>query len=293
MQSQSTREGQGPQGSYGAILLDLDGTLVNSEGHVHPETLEALREASDRGVVVMVATGRSTIATMPVLDVLDLPTPAVVFNGAGIYCRTQGRMLEERLLSERIMDQVHDYLERSGDLAVFMCALEKFSRKPNSDAEVAALAGLHKIQELEPNSLRGIENVMRVTFLSSRHKDSHEYHGELEEAIKGPSYRTHFSLSLLPRYADSPYQVADVHPPCLGKAEALRYLEETYGIPAARVVAVGDAYNDYPMVQAAGLGVCMGNGVAGLQRRADRVIGDNEGTAIAELVRELFLSQRV
>ncbi|MEZ5976531.1 MAG: HAD-IIB family hydrolase [Planctomycetota bacterium] len=88
-----------------AILLDLDGTLVNSQGEMHPETVLALREAHRRGVVVMVATGRSTIATLPVLDALELPGPAVVFNGAGIYCPGTRRMLEERLLSARVLRQ--------------------------------------------------------------------------------------------------------------------------------------------------------------------------------------------
>ncbi|MCA9002287.1 MAG: HAD family phosphatase, partial [Planctomycetes bacterium] len=282
---------QPPERPYQAILLDLDGTLVNARGEVHPRTLEALRQAHERGVVVMVATGRSMIATRPVLQVLGLPTPAVVFNGAGIYCPAQERMLEERLLSARILTQVHRYLERSQDLAVFMGAHEKFARAPRNDAEARALEGLHQIQTVPEAALAEVENVLRVTFLTDRHPDSHAYHAELEEHIVGPTYRTHFSLALLPRYVGSPFQVADVHAPCLGKAEALRYLEETLQIPPQRVVAVGDAYNDVPMVEAAGLGVCMGNGVPGLQRRAKRIIGDNEGPAIAELVEELFLSE--
>lgn len=275
--------------AYDAILLDLDGTLVRSDGSLHPANREALRAAHEVGVQVMVATGRSKIATLPVLEALDLPTPAVVFNGAAIYCPTEARMLEERLLSQRLLDQFWEYVDHSQDLAILMCAHEKFSRPPRNEAERTAVSGLHAIQEIEESALRGVENVLRVTLLSDRFADSHGLHAELELAVPGPSYRTHFSLSLLPRYAGSPYQVADLHAPCLGKAEALRFLEEQHGIPTARVVAVGDAYNDVPMIEAAGLGVCMGNGVGGLQRRADRIIGDNEGTAIAELVQELFL----
>ncbi|MEZ5976532.1 MAG: HAD hydrolase family protein [Planctomycetota bacterium] len=171
-----------------------------------------------------------------------------------------------------------------------MTAFEKFARKPRNQAERDALAGLHKIQEVEAHEPPAVENVMRVTFLSDRHADSHAYHADLEQAVVGPSYRTHFPLSLLPRYVGSAYQVTDLHPPCLGKAEALRYLAETHGIQARQVVAVGDAYNDVPMIEAAGLGVAMGNAVGGLKRRAARVIGDNEGPAIGELVRELFLT---
>ena len=275
---------------YDAILLDLDGTLVTSAGEIHPATLAALHAAHERGVHVMVATGRSKIATLPVLEELGLPTPAAIFNGAAIYCPSEQRMLEERLLSQRLLDQFWEYIDHTQDLAILMCAHEKFSRTPRSEAERTAIAGLHAIQEIPVEQLTQVENVLRVTLLSDRFEDSHGLHEELSQAVAGPSYRTHFSLSLLPRYHGSPYQVADLHAPCLGKAEALRFLQEQHGIPASRVVAVGDAYNDVEMVEAAGLGVCMENGVGGLKRRADRIIGDNEGPAIGDLVSELFLS---
>ena len=80
----------------------------------------------------------------------------------------------------------------------------------------------------------------------------------------------------------------DVHPPCRGKAEGLRWLEERYGIPPARVVAVGDATNDLPMIEEAGLGVVMSNGMPEAKERADRLIGDNNSDALAELIEELF-----
>jgi len=83
--------------------------------------------------------------------------------------------------------------------------------------------------------------------------------------------------------------VVDLQPPCRGKAEALRVLEEQYGIPRERVVAVGDATNDLPMLAAAGLSVAMGDGMPEARRAASRIIGGHDSTAIAELVEELFL----
>ena len=58
---------------------------------------------------------------------------------------------------------------------------------------------------------------------------------------------------------------------------------------ARAVVAVGDADNDLPMLEAAGLGVAMGNATAAAKRVASRVIGSNDGDALGALVEELFL----
>ena len=47
--------------------LDLDGTLLNSNGEVSPYTQKVLSEASDRGVVVIPATGRPLASLPPVV----------------------------------------------------------------------------------------------------------------------------------------------------------------------------------------------------------------------------------
>ena len=60
------------------------------------------------------------------------------------------------------------------------------------------------------------------------------------------------------------------------------------GIPAERVVCVGDATNDIPMFEAAGLSVAMGDGMPEALAAADRVIGASDTDAISELVEELF-----
>jgi hydroxymethylpyrimidine pyrophosphatase-like HAD family hydrolase len=103
-------------------------------------------------------------------------------------------------------------------------------------------------------------------------------------------YLTHFPLDALAPHRGSPLQVVDVQPPCRGKGEALRWLEESLGIPPTRVVAVGDAGNDVPMFERAGLSVCMANALEPARRAAKRSIGSCNTDAIADLVDELFLS---
>ena len=83
-------------GGYDAALIDLDGTLVEGADGLLEENVAALRAAEARGKRVMIATGRSTVSTRPVLERLGLETPALVFNGAGLWCQRRARMLEER-----------------------------------------------------------------------------------------------------------------------------------------------------------------------------------------------------
>jgi Cof subfamily protein (haloacid dehalogenase superfamily) len=273
--------------AYDAILLDLDGTLVTDADEIRPRTLASLRRAVDRGVRVMVATGRSELATIPVLDTLGFDTPAVVFNGAAVYCPRTRRMLEERLLSERALGLSVDFAVRHGCLIVAMCAGVKYSLPPRNEVERLALRDMTGLVFAPPEALK-VQRAIRVTLLSDRHASSQEFAGAIEDTMSEPLYVTHFPLNLLAQHRESRLLVADLHPPCRGKAEALRVLDELYGIAPERVIAVGDATNDLTMFADAGLAVAMASGMPEAIACADRVIGSNNTDAIADLVDELL-----
>ncbi len=276
------------QRSFDAILLDLDGTLVDDSDRIHPRTREALHAAHERGVKVLIATGRSETATIPAIEQLGLDLPAVVFNGGGLYCPREGRLLEERVLSDRTVERAVAFGLANGYMVVTMCAGTKYTTEPQGGIEQMALHDMTGLTYVSADELCA-PYTMRVTLFSDHHPDSAAFADEIDAAIAAPVYLTHFPLNCLPRHRHSELIVCDVHPPCAGKAEGLRVIEERWGIPPERVVAVGDAGNDVPMMEAAGLAVAMGNAYPEALPAADRVIGANDTDAIGVLVEELFL----
>lgn len=273
--------------AYDALLLDLDGTLVGAEDVVPERVRSALRAVRERGVHVMVATGRSETGTQPVLEELDLHEPAVVFNGAGIWDPGARTFLEERVLADRTVGRLMALAQERGWLPVVQRAGAKFAPEPRNEVERRAFAGFTEVTHCRAEELP-LERLMRVTIFSGAHADSAALAGEVEDAVALPMHVTHFPLSVLAAHRESPLDVLDIQPPCRGKAEGLRYLEEAHGIPAARVVAVGDASNDVTMLRDAGLGVAMTNGMSEARAAADRVIGHVEEGAVADLIADLF-----
>lgn len=274
--------------SFRAVLLDLDGTLVDAVERVHPRTRAALAAAAEAGVFVMIATGRSELATAPVLADLGLATPALVYNGAGLWCPVRGEFLEERVLSERTLARAVDYGLARGLMTVSMGAGRKFAVAPRNRVEELALRDMHGLEFVERREELLGKRAIRVTLFSSQHADSGVFEAEVSRALDGPAYLTHFPLRVLPHHRESTLDVVDVHPPCRGKAEALRWLSEEQGIDPRQVVAVGDANNDVPMLVGAGLAVAIEDGMREALDVAQRRIAGPHTDALGALLEELF-----
>lgn len=274
-------------GHYKALLLDLDGTLLDSAGEVRPRNLAAIAGLAERGVRPLVVTGRSAVSAVPILERLGLDAPAIVFNGAAVWCPRKKRLIEERVLANRTIERALEFGRAHDCMTVVMGASEKHGVAPRDEAERIALGGFMGLHVVERHLLPA-EYIIRVTYFSNRHGTSAELATVVEEHLQHPVYLTHFPLNALPTHRSSELQVVDVHPPCAGKAEAFRVILDLYGIRPEEVVAVGDATNDLPMFERAGLSVAMGDGMPEAIAAADRVIGSHETDAIAELIDELF-----
>ena len=272
---------------YKALLLDLDGTLIGPSGLPHPRTTAAIHRLIAGGVRVMIATGRSDAGTVPILKHLNMQTPALVFNGAGIWCPVKGRLLEERTLSDTKIARVFEYAFANYLCMIAMQAGQKFARHPKTPGEARCLHGLEGLHLVDEVDLPR-ERLMRITLFSETYTDCYVMLADVKAAVGEPLYYTNFPLNALYEHLGSPFQVVDVQPPCRGKGEAVRFLWDTAGIRPEEVVAIGDATNDLPMFEAAGLAIAMQNAMQATLDAADRVIGTADTDTIATLAEELW-----
>ncbi len=82
----------------------------------------------------------------------------------------------------------------------------------------------------------------------------------------------------------------EILPPNVSKGTALGAMLEALGVVAAETIAIGDNWNDLEMIEAAGLGVAMGQAPEGVRARADYVCGTAEEEGVREVIERFVLA---
>jgi len=274
--------------TYQAVLIDLDGTLLTTQGRVPQRTAEVIHAVQALGVRVMIVTGRSIASACAAIENLRLETPICAYNGGAFYCTRRQHVLHEvflepslcRTVLELVRDRQIDCFVNQGD--------RKVTLRPLRDEYALLLETLIGVEQVDAVADLPLDRVARLT-LYGHEEEMRDVLDHLSQEHAGRIYLEGFPISSLPSHRDHHGHVCDVHPPTAGKAEALHYLESELGIPREDVVAVGDGRNDVPMVRGAGLGVAMEGAFPELKAVASRVIGGHDEEAVAALLSEIFL----
>src|SRR5262245_13605912 len=104
--------------AYDALVLDIDGTLLDDSDQLSQRTAAAIARARQRGVTVMLATGRSHHGVREVAKRLELDMPSVVFNGAALYSLSEDRLIHSYTVPEPMVTKLIAHAHATGLLAV-------------------------------------------------------------------------------------------------------------------------------------------------------------------------------
>ncbi len=263
---------------YRAVLVDLDGTLLDRAGAVSPRNRAAVRATVDAGIEVWLATGRSVCATVKTHRDLELTTPACCYNGAVLYCGQTERWLSHLALADEALQAIVEFcLERDLFFVVFHDDW-KYALSPRRAEHARFLSLLEQVRVVERPAIPAA-GATKVSFAG----EPDDLAAFEERFAARPLYQERFPVRVIPGFEQFSFVVCDLlSAACRGKAEAIHFLESERGIPPAQVVAIGDHRNDLPMIRAAGLGVTVANAPEEVRREAKLVIGrfDEDGVGV-------------
>jgi Cof subfamily protein (haloacid dehalogenase superfamily) len=275
--------------SYRLLALDVDGTLTDPSGAVRVSVAERVRAARDRGLRVVLCTGRRFRTTLPLLEELELDGPVIVHNGVLIKDSTSAETLAHRYLPKEVygaaieiikarhsplvyVDRYHERLdmlsepdERAHAFQAEYCAdnvdvigrVERLDDTPPGDVVMlSCMADRDLLESLRTEIEARLGERVRTNFLMNKN-----YRGHILETVSRDS----------------------------GKWPALCALAADEGITPDEIVAVGDDNNDVEMVANAGLGIAMGNAVEAVREVADHTTRSNAEDGLARAIEHFLL----
>jgi len=278
-----------PTRSPGLVLLDLDGTLIDSDLQLCARTRDAVHSLVARGLPVAVVTGRMYRSALPWATQLGVTIPLVCYGGAVVRELPTphspvvdgvplGELLFEDPLDAATAMRALD-LARSGGWHVqaylddqLLC--EEDRPEAHLYARIAQVP-ITFVEDLSPLvSNRGSTKVVCVV-------DAPKEADRCEAALRD-------GLSASARVTRSLPPFVEVTSPQVSKGRALRRLCAALGLVLADSVAVGDAPNDADMLDAAGYAVAVEGAPAELLARADALCAPPERCGVADVLEVLY-----
>ena len=266
---------------YKLLATDFDGTLLNNLGAIPAANRLAIEKALAAGVHICLASGRSYLSLSPFEDELGLKTArchGIGFNGSMVYQTWDYTILRDVRLDRGLaMDIIAALAPFKGDTVVYAGP----TLYAKSDTEI--------LRHYAERS--GIE----ITFVDA-FTDIHEDPAKV--LIRADSALLHKMQAFMrPLFADkcniflTEKNLLEFTAFSADKGAALAFLAAHLGFGMDEVAAVGDNFNDLPMIKEAGLGIAVANAEDLVQTTADVVTqADNNAGAVAEVINRFILA---
>ena len=277
-----------PERRVRLVALDIDGTLLRSDRTISARTRAALEQVRARGVRVVLVTGRRHPSARRVAADLGCEVPLVLHNGALVV--EDGAVVRCRPLHGSAARIAIGAGRAAGAEPVLHCgAAGEGWLLVDAAARPSGLVGYYLEragQEVRvvPDLLEAVagEETIQVMFGGDRAGMD-----ELRPALAaelGRAARIERTV-----YPATGVALLDVLHPAVGKAEALSFLQERWGIEAPETLAIGDNWNDREMIERAGLGFLMGNAPAEMLELGLSTLPTNDQDGVARAIEEHVL----
>ncbi len=271
------------------LAIDADGTLLDPKGAITPPVCGAIAAARDRGLQVVLCTGRRFRTTRRIVGELSLEGPMVVQNGSLVKDAQTGTTLARNALPRELYRPALALLRSVGAPLAYVDDLgdgfDIVCEPPDrGHAFQAAYVEANTKTTLVVDSLDEIEPE-KVCLLSCMADAESLKKLEVRIGTKlGDRVRTHFLVNT--SFEGHILEIASAE---AGKWPAVRRLAQAQGIENDQILAIGDDENDVELVEKAGLGVAMRNAVATVREVADFITSSNAEDGVALAIQRFVL----
>lgn len=261
------------------MAIDLDFTLLDRNRNIVPENASAVQRLKEAGITVALASGRIASSMRHFADEMEIEASLISCNGAYLIAH-DGKVLQEHKIKIEYSHEVLAFCQQNGIHAhVYADDTIFFAEENEMLYKYMRRVKRGNVRVLGWDVLYGIEPLKIIMTISPN--DATEIQRELKNRLSSDEVQVTLSE---PEYLEVLNAKTD-------KGKALSTLASALGIPQNQTAAIGDYYNDLPMLEWAGHSAAVANAPEEVKKTVDLVVGSNDEGGVASYI-DLILASR-
>ena len=288
---------------YKLVVIDLDGTMLNSYGVVTNETKEVIKKVEKQGVEVVIASGRPIDSIKEIAKEIESKNYFIAGNGAIIYDIKNDEIIYEKTLSkEKVLEIIkicednsisYNIYTENEILATSLKYNVLYYHKENLKKEESKKTKINLVK----NMYEYIQNKEDVKFLKITICDeSKAVFNSIIRKIKEIKDIEVLEISHMSRKTikqgteefEISYYYTEISAGDVDKWNAIEFLMEKLKIKREKIMTIGDNLNDRKMIENAGIGVAMGQSTPAILELADEVTSSNDEEGISKILQKYY-----
>lgn len=266
--------------AYELIVLDLDGTLTNSDKVITPKTLKSVIDIQRQGKKVAIATGRPTPGAVYIAKELEFDVYGgyiLSYNGALITNYKTGEVIYNKTIPAELIPEIYHEALRI-DSGIISYSSKAVISGNGIDKYIRLESGINRLPVLEVDNFdKYITFPINKCLLTGEP----EHMAEAELILKS-KFGDRLNI-----YRSEPFFL-EIMPPHIDKAYSLSKLLDHLGITREEMICCGDGFNDLSMIKYAGLGVAMENAQQVVKESAGYITLSNDNDGVAYVIEKFM-----
>ena len=272
--------------NYKLVAIDCDNTLIKHNGEIHQDNIRAINMLLDKGIKVVIATGRNDILVKDYMDEAGFKEEVVIgCNGASIRDLKDNSIIQLNYIPKDTMKKIIDICLENNIEGKMYTLTESYSTSEESCRDELKSDLSHYTKELTMSleykfekdlySLIDKKEFLKLVIIE---------HNE-EKLLKIQSiFRKLEDISAV----RSAKVCLDIMKKGVSKGSALKDYVNMLGIKQEEVVAMGDSENDLEMLNYANFSVAMGNAEDFVKEVCDMLTLTNDEGGVAHAIHKIF-----
>ena len=283
---------------YKLIAIDLDGTLFNSYGEVSNENRQAIKYAIDKGIEIVLASGRDPQTMEKISLDLGIENYLIAGNGASIYDIKLGKNIYEKFIKKekalkiiKMCKENSIFLNLYTDKGIITESLNynvKVFNSENNHKSLEKQTNIEIIDDIYEYTKNTQMNILKIIICDNSRIIFNNILQKLKKIggieVLDVEHMSKKIIKVGTEEVEIEYYYTEVSSKNVDKWNAIEYLIDILNIYKEEVICIGDNLNDKKMIENAGIGISMKNSALASKKIGDFITNDNNSNGVEEAI---------